>query len=145
MREVLLRGLARGDVAQERIEDHPVFGLERSDGQLDGKLVPVATYCRQFQPLAQQPQLACLQRALDAFAMRLTLAFRDDRIGQLAAQYFLPGPAEDLFRLRIPVRDESASIDGDESVASRFENLSGLALACFQCGVSGLAIGDIAR
>jgi hypothetical protein len=144
-RELLLGGLAVGDVVQERVEGETLLHLDRRDRQLDRELVAVAVQRRQLQPPPQHRPLAGGEEALEAEAVGRSQTVGDDRLGQLATERLAARPAEARFGLGVPAGDPAARVDRDEGVVGVLDDLAGPVVAALEGRLDHLALGDVAR
>src|SRR3990170_6203573 len=73
-----------------------------------------------------------------------TVDFRNDQFAELLSQRFIVRPAEDLFRLRIPVSDAAVLVDLDEGIERRIDDAARQLLAFAQRFLRQPAFGHVA-
>jgi hypothetical protein len=119
-----------GDVAQEGVKARPAIAggvLLRGarDRHLDRELVAVAVEGAQLNALTEDRPLAGAQKSLQAAAVGLAEALRDDRVGHGTAQHLLAGEPERALGRAVELHDPPVGIHRHERFVRSVEDRPG--------------------
>ena len=84
------------------------------------------------------------QKALQAGAVSGAVKLRDDQLAEVSPSASLARPAEDVFRLRIPVRDDAALVHLDKGVERGIDDAARQLFAFAQGFLRQPAFGHVA-
>ena len=124
----------------------PSRRLQRGDAQFDLDLLAVAPQRLESRGGGRGSRLRrCAGSARSAGLMRVAVRRpADDQFAELLAERFVARPAEDLFGLRIPVRDDALLVHLDEGVERGIDDAARQLLAFAQRFLRPPALGHVA-
>ena len=130
--KTLLRAFALADIADDADEMALVAGqLRLGHRDVHGKQGAVLAHPQDLPAYPNNPLLAGGQVAGQALPVGFAQRPRNDALGHLATQHFLPAVAERALGRRVEFDDPTLVVDADDAIERRLEHrgLAGLALA----------------
>ena len=112
--------------------------------QFDLDLLAVAPQRLDFEAASEDLAVSGAQEALQARLVGVAVRLRNDQLAELAAERFAARPAEDLFGLRIPVRDGAVFVHLDEGIERGIDDAARQLLAFAQRFLRQPAFGHVA-
>ncbi len=136
-----LRRPSFGNVPQKTDEQQVSRAGHWIDAQLDGKGRAIAAHRRQFQAFAKDRTLAAGLQVRHPAVMRGAQLLGNDALRQGLPDHFVPPPAEDLLRGRVPVDNEARVVHQQNGVQRRVHDGPAALLTLVQRLVGGARPG----
>ncbi len=141
--EVLVKALVLRHVADRRSRD-ALFGLKRTEPDLDRKLDPILAPACQLEPRVQRARGRLGEERRAVPGMAVAVAIRNQHLGMTTNQ-LLAFVAEQLLGRGVHLLDVPVCVDDHHRVGSRLEHRPGVGLRSLKLRRQPDPVGDVAR